>query len=938
MISEKNIKKKTKNSTTTIILCLLGLVFYCITLFFYSQNNLNLSTPLKSLLICSLVALGFDQYQKPEIFHKNKKEILLALSFLFFASVFIIASPLFLTGYVVFIFVFCFLFWLSVSQHKLYFGSIPLILLIAITIIWGKFSNTLITHSFFIFTTAVPIVLLISRVISVYSSNSTFSRYSFLLIIVIVCFAAVLFSWISIVKHLNIQSSVGDLGIYEELIFNISTGDFSDFARYVRQHMHFDVIVFFIAPVYRIFGQSTEFLLTLQSIVLAGCAIPVYLIAKHELISDVAAFLLALTFLLFPPLHWVYHFDFHSSAFMPLPLLIAFYATRTKRWKIYTLFSILAMLCKEEVSLTISALGIYLFLNREYKAGFLTFLFGTIGFIFITSLLIPMIRGGEYYSVIAREYAAFGNSTSEVIANILTNPIKVFSVISIEQKAAYVAYLLIPLMFLPLFGRTSLIIAIPSLATALLASSEAPTLPNYHYVAAVIPWLIISSVFGIKHLTQLIQNKFPSVSLEFTALFVALCTFLSGAVTTFTPWSYNISRDKFIVQPKIQTLNRLISLVPDKAKVLSSNLIGPHLIPFKLVHTINIDSYINLDLKPQEIHQDFILLDIYEPKHPSGPGAKGILQRLLQADSPFGIKDYGEGFYLLSKNAPKDRNASVLKELSSNYFFTARDLPSKMKVPGVYNPEVDVANYLSFGPYINLPKGLYRVNFELQANSTHTTTTAVLDITANNFVIASLDVKGNDFRFGNAPKTWSFNFANISDKTVYEFRVYTSGSDKILLKSITLTPTKIEQPIKILSFKGKDFTSVSGTGDQIDTQKYADPQQHKAGFMATGPYINLPTGNYVAEFWLKLSDVPPHTHVATIDVSADTATHSLKPIFKELGSDDFSKNNEYQSFKIPFVLQKNQDSLEFRTLSTGKAQLWLSLVDIYIQEVGFGDE
>jgi hypothetical protein len=80
------------------------------------------------------------------------------------------------------------------------------------------------------------------------------------------------------------------------------------------------------------------------------------------------------------------------------------------------------------------------------------------------------------------------------------------------------------------------------------------------------------------------------------------------------------------------------------------------------------------------------------------------------------------------------------------------------------------------------------------------------------------------------------------------------------------------------------------------------------GFLTYGPFVELPAGKYHASFRLKGRDLRPEERIATLDVLVDRKEVAREKLFSE----NFSKPDSFEEFKIPFVLD-TPGNVEFRT-------------------------
>ncbi len=118
------------------------------------------------------------------------------------------------------------------------------------------------------------------------------------------------------------------------------------------------------APLWWIWPRP-DMLLTVQAIVLALGALPVFWLARKHLRSERAAFGLALVYLIYPPLQWLALDEFHPGALGCSLLLFAFWYLDEDRLVPFTVFALLACTTREEMPLVVAGMGIYYALTRK---------------------------------------------------------------------------------------------------------------------------------------------------------------------------------------------------------------------------------------------------------------------------------------------------------------------------------------------------------------------------------------------------------------------------------------------------------------------------------------------------------------------------------------------------------------------------------------------
>ncbi len=190
-------------------------------------------------------------------------------------------------------------------------------------------------------------------------------RWALLLTLGIVLAAAGLAAY-SIARHNAFNSKAYDLGLHAQVWWNTSQGRLFAGSVEVDNYLgdHVSPIILPLAPLYWLWPDAL-LLLLLQAAALALGAWPLALLARRRLLphwphgAHLAALLLAAIYLTYPALGFVNRFEFHEEVFAVPLLLLAFWALEARRLGAMSLALLLAMLTKEDVGLTVAAIGLW---------------------------------------------------------------------------------------------------------------------------------------------------------------------------------------------------------------------------------------------------------------------------------------------------------------------------------------------------------------------------------------------------------------------------------------------------------------------------------------------------------------------------------------------------------------------------------------------------
>ena len=406
-------------------------------------------------------------------------------------------------------------------------------------------------------------------------------------------------SVITVLRHNAFQTHAFDLGIQDQVVYNIlHSGRMVTtlLGPTTRVYDHFSPLFYVLAPVYALF-QDARTLLILQSLFLGIGAIPVYLLAKDKIGRTSLAVALAACYLLYPALHGVNVGDFHQIAFVSSLLLFSLYFLERRRDLLFLTTLLLALAAKEEVALSVVAIGAYIVLaKRRWVLGLSLALFGLAYFVVTTVWLMPLmgaIGSAEY------RYAGFlipGKGLFEsFFRTVVTNPLyPVVYVFSDPGKLQYLVQLLLPVLFLPLLAPlTAWVAALPAFLLPLLTNSSAVYGLGSHYPAHLIPFVFFLTVLALQRL-HLSARRQTTVAVSLLAVSLAM---------SFT-YGQAISKQGDLLQRSSEhtaVVGDFVAEIPAGASVSTLSDIVPHLSSRQQIYLfpiVNDAEYVLFDSDP----------------------------------------------------------------------------------------------------------------------------------------------------------------------------------------------------------------------------------------------------------------------------------------------------------------------------------------------------
>jgi uncharacterized membrane protein len=300
---------------------------------------------------------------------------------------------------------------------------------------------------------------------------------------------------------------VSDLAIFHSALLNAFNGHFyftSLHPKGTLLYQHFDPIVFVLLPFYGLLGKAAWPVLPISQALAVALVFPAAArLGRVEGLGPRACLIVPALLLLNPAMHNIVWYDFHPFVFA-LPLLLWGWVWMVEgRLAAGSVCWGAAMLCKENVPLTVAMLGLALAMRdrRHRKAGLLWLAVGTAAFLIVTTLVMPAFRTvGEGNPYLVR-YGWLGESVGGIVRTLATRPFWVIGeVFGKPESGLFLLKMLLPLGLLSLLRPRVLVAAGPELAILLLSSFVAMQSLNFHYPAVLLGVLIIAAVGGLGRL------------------------------------------------------------------------------------------------------------------------------------------------------------------------------------------------------------------------------------------------------------------------------------------------------------------------------------------------------------------------------------------------------------------------------------------------------
>jgi uncharacterized membrane protein len=328
-------------------------------------------------------------------------------------------------------------------------------------------------------------------------------------------------SWLQVDMHLGLGTFAYDVGLYDQGVWLLSRGE-APFVTLMGRNMlgdHASLILFFVVPFFWVV-PGTATLLVIQAFVVAAGAIPLYLFAHRVLNSGAMGFAAAFLWLANPAVNGSGMENFHPDSFLGLFIPLALYAAHARKWRLFAVAVVLAVMVKEDVVLVMVPLGIYVAWKYDRKKGLLA-----AGLSIFVSILGMFVLMRSLIGVPTRnEWRIPFGGVGGFIKESLTNPIAVVKHIFSGDRPLYLYQMTAPFAGLLVLAPGMALVAVPVILSNMVSTFWYQHSIQYHYSIVVVGPLVCATVLAISRL----GHRFGKVAMAVTCLFTLTTSYLWG--------------------------------------------------------------------------------------------------------------------------------------------------------------------------------------------------------------------------------------------------------------------------------------------------------------------------------------------------------------------------------------------------------------------------
>ncbi len=404
--------------------------------------------------------------------------------------------------------------------------------------------------------------------------------------------AAVLYALISLVNHYLFKTYALDLGLYTHALYDYAHFRMADCSLFRPQAQnlfcdHFDLYLPLLSPLVYVFGSYTLLLVQIVAALLGGWG--VYKLISLYTDDGLMPVLAALVFFVsFGVIHAI-AFDYHSNVLTAMMLPWLLYFLKQRRFAMASVFVVLFVIGKENMSLWLFFIAIALMWDyrKDKKALWHLVAYATFSlayFFIINMIVMPRIGGSG--AGFAR-YAHLGDNYVDIAGSLLAHPwetLKLFftntmgySKFDGVKQEFYICALASGMLF-TLLKTNYLLMLAPLLAQKMLAVDPNFWGISFQYSVEFVPVLVVSSFLVLVKLKNAKWRK----ALGFVLL---LSTVLTTFYTIGVPKSTILVDQLCVYQGRhyeqkefdVHYAYNVIDRIPDDASVCAITSFVPHL-------------------------------------------------------------------------------------------------------------------------------------------------------------------------------------------------------------------------------------------------------------------------------------------------------------------------------------------------------------------------
>ncbi len=417
-------------------------------------------------------------------------------------------------------------------------------------------------------------------------------------VLIVAISSTLIFYLLAILKHILLQSTAYDLGLFDQWIWLTSKG-LPSYSSMTGLHMladHGAWTLYIASLIYKI-KPDLNILFISQSASLCFTIVPLYLLCKSKGLNQKISFLIVLFWLLQPVVFNVNLFDFHPEVWS-MPFIVLYYYFEENENFIKSIACTFIILgTRDGLVLLIFGFGLEQLLKKRFGRFLMLFSISTLWFVFLNNWLYPLLNDDKGSVMALERYSKYGDTFKEILYTLFLKPNLVISSINWSESIFYILILFLPaFVFCKRISLFTLISGVPLIITNILSDNSLQRDLLHQYSLPIALVIVISVVNGIS------QNKGKLGFEKKRFLWILLCWFaLAKPLLFIGPYLGRLN--------SIKPANEAFSEIPIDSNVITTSYLVPHLSQRQFIKLPTSNNDIKSDLEVYNV----LLLNPLDP-------------------------------------------------------------------------------------------------------------------------------------------------------------------------------------------------------------------------------------------------------------------------------------------------------------------------------------
>lgn len=360
-----------------------------------------------------------------------------------------------------------------------------------------------------------------------------------------------LYSAMSVQQYRRMFSHAFDLGFFEAIVRDYAHGRWPvlPLTDTTVAALHFSPALAVLAPVV-LLVPSPLTMLVAQAVLVGSGVIPLMRVAG----GGAAAWATAVAYGLAPGFASLIRFDFHEVA-LAVPLVAWSMAAMVRRdHRAAVLWMLPVVLVKEDLCLTLAALGFVVLLRGSRLWGLVAMVVGVVSFLLLVAVVLPAMQGDT------------GGFAAKYAPSSLSDGWRILGE-GADVKVQTVLYLLIGTGLVALRSPMLLLVALPTFGWRFLSDRVSYWYPLFQYDAVLVPIAVAAMVEGLR------LCRPPLLRPAAVLLVLAGVAWLLPRFAFSETWQQGF----WDPQPRSSVADAVLAKIPDDVRVAASDDLGQRL-------------------------------------------------------------------------------------------------------------------------------------------------------------------------------------------------------------------------------------------------------------------------------------------------------------------------------------------------------------------------